>query len=155
MLRTFATSLIAKFGPSQLTSTSSTSTSRTLCTTMNSQAARRDPNTLSNYDRFTTTHTKTDITIDFDKRILAGNVVLSLHAARGNEKEVVLDTSYLDIHDVNVNEKPCKWELQPRSEPFGSPLKISLEQAVDIGKTLTIDVGRPQNYLAVLHQGAY
>ena len=112
---------------------------------MSTKTTRRDPNTLSNYDRFTTTHTQTNFIIDFDKKILTGNMIINLIAKGNNEHEIILDTSYLDVHDVKVNGKACEWELRPRFEPFGSPLKIALEQTVDIGETLTVDVGQSQD----------
>ena len=104
------------------------------------ESTRRDPNTLSNYDCFKTTHTKTDFTIDFDEKTLAGSVKLSLESLKEGQTAIVLDTSYLRIHDVHVDERACQWELLPRSEPFGSPLRISLDSPVDVGKTLTLTV---------------
>ena len=53
----------------------------------------RDPNTLSNYHNFLTTHTVANFEIDFTRKILDGNVVLSLKPVTDVESaEVVLDT---------------------------------------------------------------
>jgi leukotriene-A4 hydrolase len=65
----------------------------------------RDPNTLSNYNNFLTTHTTANFDIDFQQKRLVGNVVLDLKSITNAETvEIVLDTSYLEISDVQVEE---------------------------------------------------
>lgn len=101
----------------------------------------RDPNTLSNYDEFSTINTIANFTIDFERKNLTGNVLLKLKpVTRTERKEVVLDTSYLDIHDVQVDGRSLKWNLQARSEPYGSALKISLDEAVEDTGSFELDV---------------
>ncbi|MCJ1271931.1 hypothetical protein MMC22_011836 [Lobaria immixta] len=109
-------------------------TSATLCPV-------RDPNTLSNYNEFSTIHTTASFTIDFEKQSLIGNVLLKLKpVTRTERREVVLDTSYLDIHDVQVDGHPSRWDLLFRSEPYGSALKISLDEAVEDTGSFDIDI---------------
>lgn len=101
----------------------------------------RDPNTLSNYNEFSTIHTTANFTIDFEGKNLIGNVLLKLKpVARTERRELFLDTSYLDIHDVQVDGRSSKWDLMPRSEPYGSALKISLDRAVKDTGSFEIDV---------------
>lgn len=101
----------------------------------------RDPNTLSNYNKFSTIHTTANFTIDFEKKNLIGNVLLKLKpVTRTERKEVVLDTSYLDVHDVQVDGRSLKWNLQARSEPYGSALKISLDEDVEDTGSFELDV---------------
>ena len=108
-----------------------------------SASSTRDPHTFSNYDLFKTTHTQANLWIDFDKRVVSGNVVLSLKStSNASSEEVVLDTSHLNIEDIKVNQKSCEWDMQPRTEPFGSPLKIKLDKAVDEGETFEVDVSQ-------------
>jgi len=104
----------------------------------------RDPSTLSNYNYFRTTHTTTNFTISFSNQQLAGNVILKLQSITdAKTKEIVLDTSYLDISDVKVDGNTTKWEVLPRTGPLGSPLMIQLENGVDNGKSVDVDVGLP------------
>lgn len=101
----------------------------------------RDPNTLSNYHNFLTTHTTVNFEIDFTKRTLDGNVVLSLKSvADAGSDEIVLDTSFLDIKDVKIRGKSSKWSLASRFEPYGSALSVKLDQGVEKGKTLELDI---------------
>lgn len=101
----------------------------------------RDPNTLSNYNDFITTHTVANLTIDFEEKILTGNILLRLKpVTKTKGKELVLDSSYLDIQDVKVDGRSLKWDLLPRSEPFGSALKIGLDKGVQESGSFEIDV---------------
>ncbi|KAL1640706.1 Leucyl aminopeptidase yscIV [Diplodia intermedia] len=125
--------------------------------------APRDPNTLSNYHNFLTTHTTANFELDFAKKRLLGNVVLLLKSLTDKEaEEVVLDTrfvshisycslvlafltsmaihSFLDITDVKVDGKSAKWDLAARVEPYGSPLFIKLGKGVEKDKQIAIDI---------------
>ena len=103
--------------------------------------APRDPNTLSNYNSFRTTHTTTNFAIDYEQKILKGNVVLNLKSVTDAEtKEILLDTSHLDIRNVQVDGRASRWNLLPRFEPYGSVLKIELEKGVQNAKSVEIDV---------------
>jgi hypothetical protein len=101
----------------------------------------RDPNTLSNYDQYLTTHTSVNYSIDFEKKRLSGHVVLTLKAVgQSGSTEVVLDSSFLDVKDVKVDGAIVKWDLPARTEPYGSPLKIHLGKAVKPDQVLEIYV---------------
>ncbi|EER36472.1 leukotriene A4 hydrolase [Histoplasma capsulatum H143] len=101
----------------------------------------RDPNTLSNYNAFRTTHTTVNFDILFEKQKLTGNVIHKLISLTNSEaREVILDSSFLNIHDVKVDGKQSKFELLPRQEPYGSALKIPLAEGVPLSKTVDIDI---------------
>lgn len=109
--------------------------------TLTVQQNVRDPNTLSNYNEFRTIHTTANFTIDFERKILNGNVLLKIKPVnRTRRREVILDTSYLDIHHVQVDGQTSKWDLLSRSEPYGSALKISLDKVVEDKESFEIDV---------------
>lgn len=101
----------------------------------------RDPNTLSNYNNFLTTHTTANFDIDFEQKRLTGNVVLELKSITNAEaKEILLDTRNLDIKNVKVGGSPPKWDLLSRLEPYGNALSIKLDKGVENGKTVQVDV---------------
>lgn len=57
----------------------------------------RDPNTLSNYHKFSTTHTSVDFKIDFEQKLLGGKITLKLKSLTDAETdEIILDTRYGD-----------------------------------------------------------
>lgn len=107
----------------------------------------RDPNTLSNYTAWRSRHVTANLEIDFDNKRLAGNVIHQLLSkTKAETKEIILDTSFLDILSVKVGGKAAQWELLPRFEPFGSALKIYLESGVDEGVAVDVDVRERKTY---------
>ncbi|PGH14820.1 leukotriene A-4 hydrolase [Helicocarpus griseus UAMH5409] len=101
----------------------------------------RDPNTLSNYNAFRTMRTTVNFDILFDKQQLKGNVIHQLRSlTNAGTREIVLDSSFVNIHDVKVDGKKNKWELLPRMEPYGSALKIPLDEAVALGKNVDVEI---------------
>ena len=101
----------------------------------------RDPNTLSNYNAWKTKHTTANYEIDFDNKRLHGRVTLTLQKL-ADERKIVLDTSYLDVSAVTIAGKKVDWELAAkRTEPYGSPLTISLnEEHVASASQLSVDI---------------
>lgn len=101
----------------------------------------RDPNTLSNYNNFLTTHTAVKFNIDFLKKNISGKVALTLESITdAAAKEILLDTSHLNVKDVVLDGKTPKWDLLPRFEPYGSALKIILEEGIPNGKKVQLEM---------------
>ena len=115
----------------------------------------RDPNTLSNYNNFLTTHTTANFVIDFEQKRLKGNVILNLKSITDAEsKEILLDTSRLDVQDVKVDGQAPDWKLLPRFEPYGSALRIGLEKGVQKSKSVEIDVRFECLHLVMTERGS-
>lgn len=111
---------------------------RTMATIINSP---RDPNTLSNYNNWRSTHVTANFDILFDQRKLTGNVVHQFKSITDREsKEIILDTNHLDISDVKINGEPSKWELLPSLGPFGNALKISIEHGAELNAIVEVDI---------------
>ncbi|KAH8911027.1 hypothetical protein BR93DRAFT_874536 [Coniochaeta sp. PMI_546] len=104
--------------------------------------AARDQNTNSNYTAWRTQHTTANLTIDFTTKRLRGSVTLDLVSQTDRaSKEIILDTSYLDVSSVKVNGSPAKqWELKARKEPNGSPLYVSVPDGADEGATVSVEM---------------
>ena len=101
----------------------------------------RDPNTLSNYNYFVTTHTEANFDIDFKQKRLAGSVKLNLRSiTQAETKQILLDTSFLIVSDVEVHGQSSQWHLLSRLEPYGSALEISLNEGVSLDKIIEVDV---------------
>lgn len=101
----------------------------------------RDPNTLSNYTAWRSRHITANFEIDFSNKRLAGNVIHQLLSkTQAETREILLDTSFLDISQVKVDGQTAQWEVLPRFEPYGSALKIVLEKGVEEGSTVEVDV---------------
>lgn len=68
-------------------------------------AVVRDPSSLANLSEVKTTHLHLDWTIDFEQKRIRGHVLLDLTTLEPNVNQVILDTSYLDLKSVTLNEK--------------------------------------------------
>ncbi|KAL2406820.1 Leucine aminopeptidase 2 [Exophiala dermatitidis] len=101
----------------------------------------RDPNTLANYNNWRTVHTTTSLDILFEQQKLKGNVVHKLEAITdGESDEILLDSSHVQIHSVKANDEPVQWELLKRLEPYGSALKIKLDQTPKLNETIQVAI---------------
>lgn len=101
----------------------------------------RDPNTLSNYGEWLTRRTTANFRIDFDRKCLAGSVLLELESQTEKESNViVLDSSFLHISSVSLNAAPVQWELKPRVEPFGAPLHVTVPDGASKGEKVDLKV---------------
>ena len=89
----------------------------------------RDPNTLSNYHEWRTSHITADLAIEFEQKRCSGKVTLSLKRLEKASRKIVLDTSYLDIEDIHLAGQQVKWNLSQRSDPYGSPLIVEVPEA--------------------------
>jgi leukotriene-A4 hydrolase len=112
-----------------------------LIRTMATLTGPRDPNTLSNYNVWRTKHTIADLAIDFKKQRLHGTVTLQLESITDKtSEEIVLDTSFLDVQAITVNgTKTSSWDVKARSEPYGSPLSITVP-ATSQGSTIELAI---------------
>jgi leukotriene-A4 hydrolase len=101
----------------------------------------RDPNTLSNYHNWRTTHTSTTFDILFDEQKLSGNVVHKLKSTtKAETKDIILDSSHVAIHDIRVDGKSAKWELLQQKGPYGSPVQIKLDKGVDLDEIIEVSI---------------
>lgn len=99
-----------------------------------------DPNTLSNHLALATEHTAVDVALDFKASVLSGTAVLEMKVLEEEVKEVVLDSSYLDIQKVEVNGTPAEWKVADRKEPYGSAVTVALVGKPTKGETLKVKV---------------
>ena len=59
-----------------------------------------DNSTYANVDQVVTEHLHLDLTLDFNRKIAHGSVTLTMRALIDNLERVILDSRFLDIHDV-------------------------------------------------------
>ena len=104
--------------------------------------APRDPNTLSNYIAWRTTHTTVNFDISFERKQLTGNVVLQLKSTSlAESKEIILDSNHVDVKEVKVGGVSTKkWTLLSPLEPYGTALKIQLDKAYEKDAVVDVDI---------------
>ncbi|KAI9319681.1 peptidase family M1-domain-containing protein [Dichotomocladium elegans] len=92
-----------------------------------------DPSSLANINDVRTTHIHLDWKISFAKRNIEGYVLLDLVAIAGNVDKVILDTNFLCISAVTLDEQPLKFTVAERYGDLGSALTIELPASVPEG----------------------
>ncbi|MES0874955.1 M1 family metallopeptidase [Sinimarinibacterium thermocellulolyticum] len=106
-----------------------------------------DPHSYANTSAFATQHFVLDLSVDFERRVLAGHVVLQLERRDASARTLVLDTRDLDIRAVSVGPRgaaltPTAFSLDARDPILGSALRIELPPSAD---TVRIDYAtRPE-----------
>ncbi|KEP52053.1 leukotriene-A4 hydrolase [Rhizoctonia solani 123E] len=99
-----------------------------------------DPATQSNYAEITTKHVHFDWVIDWKQRIISGSATHDLIANQDNVKQVIFDTSYLEIAGVEVAGAVVKYDLQERHPVMGSALVIPLPSALQKGDQVVLQI---------------
>ncbi|KAK3377953.1 leukotriene A-4 hydrolase [Podospora didyma] len=101
----------------------------------------RDPNTLSNYDAWRTKHTTANFNVDFAAQVLRGSVVIELESLTDKaSKEIVLDSSYLDVSSIKLNSASSQWEIKDRTEFSGSPVHIAVADGAAKGEIVKLEI---------------
>lgn len=101
----------------------------------------RDPNTLSNYDAWRTKHTTANLKIDFTEKRLRGSVILELESQTDKaSKEIILDSSYLQVDSIKLNSAPSKWEIKGRTQFNGSPVHIAVPDGAAKGEVVKVEI---------------
>jgi len=102
---------------------------------------KRDPSTASNYDAWVTRHTTANLRIDFAEKRLHGSVVLELESLTDKaSREIVLDSSHVEVRSVALNSAPSDFKLDDRAEPLGSPLHVTVPSGAAKGEVVKLEI---------------
>jgi leukotriene A-4 hydrolase/aminopeptidase len=97
----------------------------------NASTESRDPHSYAQPDKVRVTALDLDLSVSFEKHVLAGNAILSLDWVDPSAHELVLDTSALKIDKIEAEDKAGKWStakfaLDKADPMLGSALRIAL-----------------------------
>lgn len=97
--------------------------------------AATDINSYGNTDQVKITHLGLDLTVDFDKKQLAGSATLDFKRVEPSASTLVLDTRALDVSDVQQHVDgqwtAAKWAWGEKSEALGTAMKVQLAPHAD------------------------
>ncbi|CAO3591318.1 unnamed protein product [Absidia cylindrospora] len=99
-----------------------------------------DPSSLSNLAELTTTHLHLNWNISFEKKVIEGEVVLDLKTLADNVNKVVLDSSYLDIKQVVLNDTALPFVVAERHQALGSAVTIQLPERLRINTAIQLKI---------------
>lgn len=99
--------------------------------TRTSNAKRRDPNSVANFDAFVTRHLQLDWKVDFGSSRIKAKAVLSLRRLAEEEKTVKLDCSHLNVLRVSDGQsgRELPFTYDPQATKFGGMLCIDYDAA--------------------------
>ncbi|KAI9207265.1 peptidase family M1-domain-containing protein [Polychytrium aggregatum] len=101
-----------------------------------------DKNSFANSDAIRSTHLHLSLTADFDRKVLHGHVVHSLSVLKDSVKELVLDSSYIDVKAVTINgtDEALEFVVHDRHAIYGSPVQIRFPRALAKGEEIAVKV---------------
>lgn len=86
-----------------------------------------DIHTLASIRQFRPRHLHLDWNVDWKAKVISGSVEHTITPLEDGVKEIVFDTSFLDIHSVETKAgDKLKFEVKPRANSLGSPLVVQL-----------------------------
>jgi len=101
----------------------------------------RDPNTSANYDAWRTKHTTANLKVEFEQKRLRGSVILELESQTDKaSKEIILDSSYLDVASIKLNSAPSSWEMRDRIGANGSPVHVAVPDGAAKGEVVKLEI---------------
>lgn len=108
-----------------------------------------DPSTLSNYHNFKVNNTTLNLNILFNEKKLSGFVKFDL-SCLNNSDSIILDTSYLDINSILINDEIFdNFNINDRVEPLGSSLEINYNLKSNDSIILQINYNTTNNCTAL------
>lgn len=109
-----------------------------------------DVNTNSNFHDVVTKHTKLQLAVEFDRKILTGSAITTLEPIKAEGLDtVILDTSYLNILRASVDGEQAQWQLGQATDQNGHPLIVHLGRTYARGESLKLEVSLPRHSPAV------
>ena len=103
-----------------------------------------DNSTYANVKDVTTQHLHLDWIIDFDQRIVFGNITHTMKVLNSKFKEVILDSRYLNISYVMLNDsgkdKMLEFYFTEENPNIGQALHIKLDSSMVKGSTFDLKI---------------
>lgn len=100
-----------------------------------------DIHTLSSIKAFRPLHLHLDWQIDWSKKIISGSVEHTIKTLQSGEKQLRLDSSYLDVHSVTAQDgSKLQFKVLPRVGSLGAPLVIDLPKSSQADEEFKIKI---------------
>ncbi|KAG6919450.1 hypothetical protein DXG01_005709 [Tephrocybe rancida] len=99
-----------------------------------------DPTTQSNYLQIASEHVSLDWFLDFETQIISGSATHHLVVKEDGVKNVVFDTSELNLLDAKIDGKSVPFDLKDKHEVMGSALHVSLPSGLKSGQYIDVTV---------------
>ena len=91
----------------------------------------KDYHSFSNPEQISVTHLALDLDVNFDKKVISGDVQLTVKRMQESNNTLVLDTRDLTIKGVTANGMPVPYSLGKEDSFLGAPLSITVPEGAD------------------------
>ena len=112
-----------------------------------------DNSTYANLRDVQTKHIHLNLTLDFNKKLVYGNATLSMKVLNESFSEVILDSSFLDIHNVLLQTEkgftPLDFFFTQENPNIGEALHIKVNKQMISGNNITINYSTTNNSTAL------
>lgn len=112
------------------------------------QHPEHDPSTNSNYQYFKVNQTDLDLSVSFEEQIVRGTVTFDL-TPKLDTDTIVLDTLYLNVDQVAVNDEKVEFDLKELVKPLGAPLVIKASCTKDTPLKLSVSYSTTSESIAI------
>ncbi len=85
-----------------------------------------EPHSYAKPNEAVITHLNLNLNVNFEKQIVSG--IATYDIQNNNASEIILDTKYLDITDVQVDGESTSFTMGKMDETLGQPLMISIDE---------------------------
>lgn len=99
-----------------------------------------DIHTLSSISSFRPLHLHLEWDVNWDKKLISGSVEHTIRTLKSGEKQLRLDSSYLDVSSVTSHGHKLEFTVEPRKNSLGSPLVITLPQPSQEGEEFNVHI---------------
>ncbi|GAC24939.1 leukotriene A-4 hydrolase [Paraglaciecola mesophila KMM 241] len=111
--------------------TNHTASSDTLTNVAVNIESGKDYHSFSNPEQISVTHLALDLDVNFDKKVISGDVQLTVKRMQEGNNTLVLDTRDLTIKGVTANGMPIPYSLGKEDSFLGAPLSITVPEGAD------------------------
>lgn len=91
----------------------------------------KDYHSFSNPEQISVSHLALDLDVNFDKKIISGDVELTVKRMQEGANTLILDTRDLTIKGVTANGMPIPYTLGKEDSFLGAPLSITVPEGVN------------------------
>jgi leukotriene-A4 hydrolase len=103
-------------------------------------AQRIDNSTNANIEDVVTEHIHLDTQLDFEEKVMVGDVTLSMKILNSSFTEVVLDSRFLNISNASYNGKSLSFEFKEPNPNIGPALHIALDSSMVSGDRFNLTI---------------
>ncbi|KAJ3104294.1 Leukotriene A-4 hydrolase [Phlyctochytrium planicorne] len=99
-----------------------------------------DTTNYANVDAVKIVHASFKLNVDFDRKVLHGNVTHTAEVVGEKADKIILDSNFLDIKKVSFEGQEVKYDIGEAHPAFGSSLTVKFPQTLSKGQKVKLSI---------------